>query len=145
MKTKEFISLLKAHPSKKVVFEYQENKFVPETYHITEIKNSHVTSVDCGGFMHDFNETIVQLWVNEGEAFKEDFTAEKALKIIDIVNSKYTINTEADVFFEYGYIDIPTSSYKVKKVHIRKDEILVKLYVPATVCKPSEAGMSICC
>ncbi len=145
MKTKEFIDLLKSHPEKKLSFEYQEGAFVPETFHITEIKNSNVTSVDCGGFMHEFNETIVQLWINEGEELREDFTAQKALKIIDIVNSKYPVNEAAELFFEYGYIDLPTSNYKVKKVHIRKDEIIVKLFVPSTVCKPSEAGLSVCC
>ena len=51
MKTKAFLELLTTNPDKSLLFEYQTNKAVPEGYHITEIKNISIDSVDCGHYL----------------------------------------------------------------------------------------------
>ena len=49
MKTSEFLKILEKNPNKPLQFEYLNNQIVGEAYHITEVKNVHIDSVDCGG------------------------------------------------------------------------------------------------
>ena len=70
MKTQEFLNVLKENKSKALLFEYQENKFVDTNYHITEVKNTAIHSVDCGGRADQWNETVIQLWESPKEKGK---------------------------------------------------------------------------
>jgi len=67
MKTNEFLELLKKNPDVELTFEYDKDRFIPDTYHITEVKNVTIDSVDCGGNSDSYTQTIVQLWVPKGE------------------------------------------------------------------------------
>uniref|UniRef100_UPI003D7F5E3C DUF6428 family protein n=1 Tax=Pedobacter sp. TaxID=1411316 RepID=UPI003D7F5E3C len=57
-----FKSKLQANPEQTLQFQYAEGKFVAPNYHITEIKQAPIVSVDCGGVMNSWTEVIVQLW-----------------------------------------------------------------------------------
>jgi len=72
MKTNEFLSLLKEHADKSLLFEYKSGHFVGANYHITEVKNISIESVDCGAGTDFWKETIIQLW----ESPKENDTLE---------------------------------------------------------------------
>ena len=85
MLTKEFLDLLNSNHGKELIFEYAENQFIPKAYHITEVKNVHFESVDCGGFAHEEYQTIVQLWVSEKEKKDKNMETHKAFKIMNIV------------------------------------------------------------
>jgi len=159
MKTQEFLDLLEKNPNKELVFEFRKDEFVPKSFHITEIKSQHVKSVDCGGFQHDYDETVVQLWIPDNEKKDKGMEASKALKIFNIVNKKNPLNSETPIFFEFGYADLATSIYDVQTVEQSNDQILIKMFVPATACKPKltlenaiqvgqnfiEKGKSVCC
>lgn len=136
MITKAFLDLLENHSGKELIFEYDQNKFVPNAYHITEIKNVHVESVDCGGYAHDFDQTVVQLWVDNVETSDRAMSAEKAKKIFDIVDNVKPINITAPIFFEWGNTDLKTSQYDVTEVVEAADKVTIKLSVPAVQCKP---------
>ena len=133
MKTKEFLSLLTSNSGKELLFEYQGGKIIPKTYHITEIKSTHVDSVDCGGNRH---ETIVQLWINGDEEKDRYMSVEKAKQIFDIVHQKSPLKGETSIFFEYGDQYTPTSVYEVDEIEQTDQYIKVKMLVPSTVCKP---------
>jgi hypothetical protein len=60
-----FKQMLLEHPDLELQFRYAENKLVNAAYHITEIKQAPITSVDCGGVMNKWTEIIMQLWVPE--------------------------------------------------------------------------------
>ena len=62
MKTQEFLDLLKSHQDKSLLFEYTAGQMVGANYHITEVKHTTIESVDCGGRMDAWNETVIQLW-----------------------------------------------------------------------------------
>nr|WP_246230234.1 DUF6428 family protein [Mucilaginibacter humi] len=49
---KTFKDTLLAHPDLDLQFQYAEGKLVDAAYHITEIKQAPITSVDCGGVMN---------------------------------------------------------------------------------------------
>ncbi len=49
-----FKETLLANPELDLQFQYAENKWVDASYHITEIKQTPITSVDCGGVMNNW-------------------------------------------------------------------------------------------
>ena len=136
MKTKTFLELLTTNPDKPLLFEYQTNKSVPEGYHITEIKNISIDSVDCGGKPHFEKRTEVQLWRDEGSTETGYMTAGKAKSIFDIVEKMKPMDPEAEIFFEYGNKSLPTSSYQIALTHTEEGQIKVYLDVPSVACKP---------
>ena len=74
MQTREFLSLLEDHKDKSLVFEYRPGERVQPNYHITEIKNITVESVDCGAGTDFWKETIIQLWESPEEEGKTQYT-----------------------------------------------------------------------
>ncbi len=136
MKTKEFLELLTKNPNHALNFEYEAGKFVPITYHITEVKNVHIKSVDCGGRPDSYDQTIVQLWVDPNEKKDRSMTTTTALKIFNIVDSKTPMKQDTPLFFEWGHGALRTSVYSVESIEQTDQQITVKMFVPATVCKP---------
>ena len=151
MKTGEFLERLAQHADKELVFEYGQNVFVPKAYHITEVKSTHVDSVDCGGFAHSYDETVVQLWISGEEEKDRGMTGEKALKIFNIVDAKKALLRETPIFFEWGFADLRTSVYKVEAIKLEDEKMVVQLFVPPTVCRPRllletiESDGAACC
>lgn len=136
MLTKDFLSLLEKHSDKELLFEYQENQFVPAAYHITEVKNVHIDSVDCGGRPSEWYETIVQLWLPEDKEQEAYMTAGKALKIFQTVDRIKPLRYNTDLLVEWGHGVLRTSNYAINQIEETEDRITVKLFVPATACKP---------
>lgn len=147
MKTEEFTELLKNHSMAGLQFEVESGKYIPPTFHITEIKNTTVNSVDCGGNPATYNQTIVQLLANPNEKMRKPWTAQKALSIFNKVHTKSPINSDAEIYFEYGDVSIRTSHFSVSQVDAHDGTINVQLYVKPTVCKPSLSlqGERTCC
>lgn len=156
MKTKEFLSLLKEHPNKKLLFEYKEGQFVGANYHITEIKNITVDSVDCGSGVDYWKETIVQLWESPDEQQKEEYmSAYKALGILNKVNSIKPMELDVEVKFEYSNPNFHTAQLFVNDFTFNNDKLILKLGVEQTDCKaretcgvPVEAAVNVqsaCC
>ena len=140
MKTNEFLELLAQNPEKPLLFEYETGQFVPEAYHITEIKNVSIESVDCGGKPHSEKQTIVQLWHN-GIEIGSYMEAKKAKKIFDVVDKVKPFTMDTEIYFEYGNKDLATSNYQVEDVVHELDKIIVKMSVPPVACKP-KLGLS---
>ena len=138
MKTGNFLKLLEKQAGKELIFEYRNQQFVPKAYHITEVKNLQIESVDCGGFEHSDQQTVVQLWVTDTEKADRYMTTAKAKKIFDIVESKRPMQQDAEIFFEYGDATTPTSVYKITAIEEKEGQLIVQLYVPPTECKPRQ-------
>ena len=136
MLTKEFLELLNSNHGKELIFEYEPSRTVPAAYHITEVKNVHFESVDCGGFAHDEYQTIVQLWVNEKEVKEKHMETHKALKIMNLVDGVKPLRKDTEIFFEYGRGSLRTSNYSVENVVVEDEKIVLKMYVQPTACKP---------
>jgi len=136
MLTKEFLNLLNLNHGKELIFEYEKGQVIPKAYHITEVKNVHFESVDCGGFAHDEYQTVVQLWVSEVEKKEKHMETHKALKIMNLVDGVKPLRQDTEIFFEYGRGDLRTSNYSVEKAEVQDDKIVLKMYVEPTACKP---------
>jgi len=136
MKAKEFLSILRENKEKALLFEYKQNKFVEANYHITEVKNVSIQSVDCGGRSDQWNETVIQLWESPAEIGKTDFMmVDKALSIIEKVDSINPILLDTEVKLEYGNTEFHTAALDIDNINLKSDKIIVQLFVAETDCK----------
>jgi len=144
MNTQTFLNTLKANLNKELLFEYAPDKFVNANYHITEIKNLIVDSVDCGGKANTWKETIVQLWENPLEIGKRSYmTTSKAVEIFDRVNSIKPLSLNTPVKIEYGNNSFHTANLLVQTIEANDNSIIVKLHTDSTQCKA--AVNDVCC
>lgn len=139
MKTSEFLNLLKEHQEKALIFEYFPQNLVGANYHITEIKNAVFDTVDCGGQIDFWKETIVQLWESPSEIEKRDYlTAEKALSIFEKVHKIKPMSLNSEIKFEYGNDKFHTAQLFVNDFEIHNQNLIIKLAVQKAECKASE-------
>lgn len=139
MKTKEFLALLEQHPNRNLLFEYRPGHFVAPDYHITEVKNIFVDSVDCGGGSDFWKLTVIQLWEGPNASDAQTYmSASKALDILKKVDSIKTMEKQAEVKFEYGNPNFHTAQLFVNDHAIAGNELILKLDVEKTDCKAKE-------
>lgn len=139
MKTSEFLNLLKDQASKELIFEYGPGKKIGANYHITEVKNIHVDSVDCGGRADSWNETVVQLWESPAEINKTTYlTTSKAKEIFDRVHAIKPLDLESSLRFEYGNEAFHTAQLYVKYVKAVNGSVTLLLDTQPTLCKANE-------
>ena len=134
MKTSEFISELRAAPQNQLLFVSAAGQAVHAGYHLTELKAASFDTVDCGGQVNQWQETIVQLWVPEN-ADDDYMTTAKFLKIFDQVRGMIPLNLNTELRVEYGDENFFPSTYHVRSVAHGHDATRVLIEPPATTCK----------
>ncbi len=140
MNTQELLSLFREHKDKSLLFEYDKDKFVRANYHITEVKNTTIDSVDCGSGTDFWKETVVQLWESPDEKEKKEFmTVKKALAILDKVHEIKPMELSAEIKFEYSNSSFHTAHLFVSEFTYTDKELILKLAVNKTDCKAREA------
>lgn len=139
MKTNEFLSLLKEHQNKSLLFEYKAGRFVGANYHITEIKNITIDAVDCGAGTDFWKETIIQLWESPTEKEKTEFmSAYKALAILNKVDRIKTMEKNAELKFEYSNPDFHTAQLFANDFELTPSQLIIKLNTEPTDCKAKD-------
>ncbi len=139
MKTKEFLSLLKEHENKSLLFQYSEGALVGANYHITEVKNIDIESVDCGAGTDSWKETVIQLWESPKEIGKTEYmTSTKALNILNKVDKMRPMELGAELKFEYSNASFHTAQLFVADIFVSDRQLLVQLSVKQTDCKAKE-------
>ncbi|MEZ7900328.1 MAG: DUF6428 family protein [Flavobacteriales bacterium] len=136
MKTKEFLTLLEENPNKNLRFEYHKGQFAREDFHLTEIKNVTYDTVDCGGMLNEWKETIVQIWENTTPDGNYVDTT-KALEIAMKVDAVRPIVKDTEVKFEYGNSLFHTAVLSVGEVEV-EEAVTIKLFTEATTCKAQD-------
>ncbi len=139
MKTDEFLLLLEENQTKSLHFEYKAGQFVAPNYHITEVKNITIDSVDCGAGTDFWKETIIQLWESPQEKdTREYMSAEKALEILKKVDSIKPMERNTEVKIEYSNADFHTAQLFVNDFEIQNDQLILSLNVEKTDCKAKD-------
>nr|WP_299342510.1 DUF6428 family protein [Allomuricauda sp.] len=139
MSTKEFLELLKSNQNKELMFEYLPGKYVGANYHITEVKNITIDSVDCGAGTDFWKETIVQLWESPKETDKKEFMSSyKALGILNKVDRMHPMTQDAELKIEYSNTTFHTAQLFVQGYSIGKNALILHLSVKKTDCKAKE-------
>ena len=135
MKTNEFIGALRdTPPTNALVFANAEGEKIQAGYHLTELKAAAFETVDCGGQVNRWDETIAQLWVPSVP--DEDYmSVAKFLKIFDRVSGMISLDPEAEMRIEYGDDRFFPSNYHVRSVTNEAGHTCVLLEPPQTTCK----------
>jgi hypothetical protein len=123
-------------------FQYDENSWVDQSYHITEIKQAPITSVDCGGKMNSWTEIIVQLWEPGAKQQERAMKVSKALSIVNLVEKALTLNPLATVKIEFGNSDFDTRQMFPGEITVQGENLVVDLRPDTVQCKAIERGGS---
>jgi hypothetical protein len=142
MNWKTFKDTLLQHTGLHLQFRYAGDKMVDAAYHITEIKQAPVTSVDCGGVMNTWTEIIVQLWVPENGAQDAAMKVSKALSIVDVVERMLPLDADGTVKIEFGHAAFDTRQMHPNEILVDGDNLLVDLQPDAVQCKAISRGGS---
>ncbi len=137
-----FKGILLQHPDLDLQFQYAADKWVDASYHITEIKQAPITSVDCGGVKNTWTEIIVQLWVPEGQQQLRSMKVNKALSIIDIVEKMLPLDPNGIVKIEFGNSQFDTRQMFPGEIIIDDENLVVDLRPDAVQCKAIARGGS---
>ena len=101
MKYSDFLNSLKQNKNLELVFNFNGKK-INKDYHITEVLQSVVSAVDCGGKVDKWEEVTLQL-VEPSENFDEKrfMEAKKAMRIFEKSFEKIQINPNSKVLIEF--------------------------------------------
>lgn len=137
-----FKEALQEQPELDLQFKYAENKWVDASYHITEIKQAPIVSVDCGGVMNKWTEIVVQLWEPDTKGQERPMKVKKALSIIDIVEKQLQLEPSATVKIEFGNSQFDTRQMYPGSIQQGGDNLIVDLQPDHTQCKAIGRGGS---
>jgi len=130
-----FKSRLEEHTAFELQFQYAEREWVKPSYHITEIKQAPVTSVDCGGKVNSWTEVIIQLWEPEGKEQGEAMKVGKALSIINLVEKAIALDHNAEVKVEFGNSKYDVRQMFPSEIKVEGDNLIVSLVADTVQCK----------
>ena len=135
MNWQDFKTRLQQYPDLHLQFIYSGGKQVDDAYHITEIKQAPITSVDCGGVVNTWTEIIIQLWEPPQKEAGRAMQIHKALKIVDIVENKLPLNPNGIVKIEFGNSEFDTRQMYPGDFVTVGDRLMVSLNPDFTQCK----------
>lgn len=135
MNWQAFKNRLLENPDQVLQFQYGENLFVDTSYHITEIKQAPIVSVDCGGVMNSWTELIVQLWEPPVAETERAMKVSKTLSIINLVEKSLPLNPNAMVKIEFGNSKFDTCQMYPGEFYTEGDACTVNLVPDFTQCK----------
>jgi hypothetical protein len=136
----KFKNTLLQHPELDLQFQYAGGKLVDAAYHITEIKQVPITSVDCGGVMNAWTEIIVQLWVPEDRQQLRSMKVKKALSIVEIVEKMLPLDPNGTVKIEFGNSEFDTRQMFPNEMIVDGKNLVIDLRPDAVQCKAISRG-----
>lgn len=140
MKTRDFIAALRHSTDKPLLFANAAGDGVHRGYHLTEIKAALFDTVDCGGQVNHWPETIFQLWVPENA---DDYymNTDKFVRIYEKVRDSIPLDENAEVRIEYGDENFFPGLYSINSISADKEALRVLLQPPATTCKARDRAI----
>ncbi|KIO75428.1 hypothetical protein TH53_20880 [Pedobacter lusitanus] len=138
----DFKTALQQHPELTLQFQYAAENWVDASYHITEIKQAPIVSVDCGGVMNSWTEIIVQLWEPEVKDSERAMQVHKALSIINLVEKSLPLNPLGIVKIEFGNSAYDTRQMYPGSITVAGENLIVDLNPDFTQCKAIGRGGS---
>lgn len=137
-----FKAQLLQNPDLDLQFQYAANKLVDTSYHITEIKQAPITSVDCGGVMNKWTEVIIQLWEPGKKQHERSMKVSKALAIVNLVEKILPLDANAIVKIEFGNSQFDTRQMYPGNIIADGENLVIDLRPDFTQCKAINRGGS---
>lgn len=109
-------------------------------YHVTELKLSHVTGIDCGGRVNEWQEAAVQLLDGNGS---NHMPVSKFTGILEQSIARVEGLGAAQAHVEFSPNNTGLRTYNLQAPEVKGDRVLIRLQAAGAVCKPSlEAGLN---
>lgn len=137
-----FKEKLLQNPSLDLQFQYATDKSVAPSYHITEIKQAPITSVDCGGVKNEWTEIIVQLMEPANQPQLRAMKVRKALSIINVVEKVMPLDINGVVRIEFGNTEFDTRQLSPAQFIVDEENLIVDLSPVTVQCKANDRGSS---
>ena len=137
-----FKQKLLQNPALDLQFQYATDKWVAPSYHITEIKQAPITSVDCGGVKNEWTEVIVQLMEPTSQQQLRAMKVLKALSIIDIVEKVLPLDVNGEVRIEFGNSEFDARQLSPTEFVIDGENLIIDLRPVSVQCKANDRGGS---
>lgn len=137
-----FKQKLVQNPGLDLQFQYAADKWVAPSYHITEIKQAPITSVDCGGVKNEWTEIILQLMEPANQQQLRAMKVRKALSIIDIVEKVMPLDVNGEVRIEFGNSEFDTRQLSLSDFILDAENLVVNLSPVSVQCKANDRGGS---
>jgi hypothetical protein len=100
MKLNELKSILEAHPDRFPRFILPDGDQVPAHFHLTEVGHVAKNFIDCGGTIRKTESSVLQFWVNDGDA-DHRLNAGKMANILAL-GKRVLPHYDLEVEVEYG-------------------------------------------
>ena len=139
-----FLAALRPYDGKALVFEYGDGtaagtRRVQPGYHVTEIRDATIRSVDCGGGMAEsWRETVVQVWDVPGGPEARHLTVDKFLGIWRAVDKQLALDPASRLAVEAGDDVGAAVRYAATAVEVADDAVVVRLGARRATCKPQD-------
>lgn len=130
-----FREQLLRQPELDLQFQYSGNLRVNPSYHITEIKQAPIVSVDCGGAMNNWTEIIIQLWEPAERNQERPMKVKKALSIMDVAEKKLPLNPDGMVKIEFGNSQFDTRQMLPGNITVEGESLIIDLRPDTVQCK----------
>lgn len=103
-------------------------------YHVTELRHSLSTGIDCGANIETWEEARLQLLDGNG---KSHMSIEKFTKILKQSLEKLPELSNAPMLVEYSPNNISLKLMTIDNPYLQKDQVILKLRDSKAVCKPA--------
>ena len=113
MKLSELKSILESQPDKFPRFILPDGDQVPANFHLTEVGHVAKNFIDCGGTIRKTESSVLQLWVNDGDA-DHRLNAGKMAKILALgehVLPHYDLEVEVE-YDNYAISQSPITGFE---------------------------------
>ena len=134
MKLTELKSILESQPDKFPGFILPDGDRVPAHFHLTEVGHVAKNFIDCGGTIRRTESTVLQLWVNDGDA-DHRLNAGKMAKILGL---GARVLPHGDLPVEVEWDCCVTSQYPIASFTTAGDHIDFSLTTKHTDCLAKE-------
>lgn len=142
IKWHQFKEQLEANTDLTLQFQCADGRWVDAAYHITEVKQALITSVDCGGVMNAWTEIIVQLYEPLNEQKDTAMKVSKALGIINVVEKALPLHPNGIVKIEFGNSRFDTRQMLPQGIVTDGKNLIVDLRPDTVQCKANDRGGS---
>ena len=102
VKLRQLLELLQGFSSHDLIFRSDEGD-IGGGYHVTELKQASINSIDCGGRTDEWTETVLQLLDGSGDT---PMSIEKFVAIVRRSEVALPGLSDAPLYFEFGHVNL---------------------------------------
>lgn len=121
-----------------LVFEF-DGKPIGAGYHVTELRHSNSTGIDCGGVVESWQEARLQLLDGHGDGY---MSVGKFTAILEKSIAKLPMLSDAELLVEYSPNNLGLKLMALDDPVVRDGQVSLSLRNSKAVCKPAKRKLS---